>query len=160
MASGSAVFQRQDGKWIVVMGGNTTNTNIYDPVTSTFAAGPTGIVGNVGPGANVFQMPDGRFMLINGNNSVNTNIYNFATNTFTQGANLSDLAGTGSHSFQMPNNKWVVVIGNGSKATDVWTPPAADGGNGTFARSANDLTNPVGVGGGAFQKDDGTYPYS
>ncbi len=154
VASGSAVFQRQDGKWIVILGGNTTTTNIYDPVTSTFSAGPT-LQSAAGTGANVLQLPDGRFMVIDANNNINTDIYNFATNTFTAGPQFSDKVGTGSTAFQMANNKWIITVGNGSKATYLYDPTS--GTTGSLTQVTNNLPNSVGVGGGVFQRDNGSY---
>jgi hypothetical protein len=159
VASGSAVFERPDGKWVVIMGGGNTSTNIYDPFAGTtglgaFSVGPN-LNGAAGAGANVFQLADGRFMVIDGNNSVNADLYSPTTNSFTAVNTMTDRAGMGSTSFQRPDGTWVVVTGNGSMAYYIYDP--TNGANGTFTRGTTFLTNPVGMGGLSFQRDDGMY---
>jgi len=65
-ASGSAVFQRQDGKYMVFFG---NSSDVYDPAGSnnfgSMAIGPGLPPGaNVAPGTRVIPRSDGKFLIL------------------------------------------------------------------------------------------------
>ena len=121
---GSAVFQRQDGWWISVTGGNAgaaqTTSNIINPIDGTTLAGPT-ITNGTNAGASVIPRADGTFLILTGNGTTTSTVYipyggtwgvGAGIGTAGAGPTLATAVGVGSVPFQRPDGKWVIINGN------------------------------------------------
>ena len=128
---GSHSIQRPDGKFLVILGAQTTDTSIYDPYASTsapaFTAGPA-LTANTRATSHSIQRPDGKFLVILGNNNSNTSIYDPVANTIVAGPSVvgtaANLVNTGSHSIQRPDGKFLVILGNNDSNTSIYDPIA------------------------------------
>jgi hypothetical protein len=161
VTTGSFVFETVYGKWLIGCGGAQA-TNIYDPTTGMFTAGPTWssvYAVNSGAGAHVIQRPDYTYLIILGGGSVRTIIYNPTTNAFSAGPDLSAGANSGSHSFQRSNGTWVTVLGSATSSTtvNIYDPTASATGTYTDPGGSWYLSNAAGVGALSFQRSDGKY---
>jgi hypothetical protein len=134
------------------LGNTTTTTNIYDPATNTFSAGPA-LTAEASAGSHSFQRPDGKFVTILGNTVAVTNIYDPATNAFTAGPALTAAAAMGAFSFQRPDGKFVTILGGfpGSPTTNIYDPAT----NAFTAGPA--LTANASFGSHSFQRPDGKF---
>jgi hypothetical protein len=158
MGAGSTAFQRQDGNFIVVLGGGTS-TQIYSPGASneqgTFAAGPA-TSANVGAGSVILRRTDGKVLLIHGGAAGTTSIYDPTQNTFSVGPAIASggTVTTGSFQFTRPDGKWIVGLGGGS-TTNIYDPSSAglNGGGAFIAGPA--LGGTAGAGAHAIQLPDG-----
>ncbi len=70
---------REDGKYLLIIGGASTVTNIIDPSkglndTTQFTSGPT-LNAALGAGGHLIPRPDGRYQIIRGGASTTTDIY-------------------------------------------------------------------------------------
>ncbi|MBI2475918.1 MAG: DUF5011 domain-containing protein [Candidatus Taylorbacteria bacterium] len=134
LASSSAfAIQRPDGKFLVILGNNTADTSIYDPVANSFTAGPAlaGSTANkAGAGAHAIQRPDGKFMIVLGNNTLGTTVYDPVANTFASSSPLvgtaANLAYYGAHSLLRPDGKFLVILGNDTANTSIYDPVASN----------------------------------
>ncbi len=113
-------FQRNDGKFITIVGGGSAQTRIYDPTTGAFTTGPT-LTTTVNTGSVGFQRPDGNFLIAVGTSTV-TNIYDQNSNTFYAGPSLGGNTGTGALAFQRPDGKFIIVRGGNVLMTDIYDP--------------------------------------
>jgi hypothetical protein len=157
---GSHSLLRPDGKFLVVLGNNTANTAIYDPIANTFSAGPS-IVGttsnNADEGTHSIQRPDGKFLVIIGNNGSSTSIYDPVNNTFSAGPTVTgssaNAVSEGAHSLQRPDGKFLVVLGGIFTGTDtsIYDPESNTFSPGP-ALSGDSL-----IGGHAIQRPDGKF---
>jgi hypothetical protein len=118
--AGAHVLDLNNGKFLVILGGATTTTKLYDEATNAFSTGPTACT--VGAGAHSFLMGDGRFFTVCGNASTTTNIYDPVANTFSAGPSLFTAAGAGANSFARPDGLYAIVSGGASTATQILDP--------------------------------------
>jgi site-specific recombinase XerD len=118
---GSLSFQRPDGKFVTLIGNGSQITNIYDPATNAFSAGPN-LIGAPGGNVNVIQRPDGKYVIVLGNGSNTTNIYDPYSNTITAGNTSTCNTGTGLPMLR-PDGKYVLLC-NSSSATTIYDPVA------------------------------------
>ena len=163
VTTGSFAFETIYGKWIVGLGGTQT-TNMYDPSTNSFSAGPSWsaqTATNTGAGAHVIQRPDYKYEIILGGGNTATVVYDPVSNTYALGPALSAGANTGAHSFQRSNGTWVTVLGGGSAVTTNIYDPTANSGAGTFTDAGSTTYlfagNNAGAGAHSFQRPDGKY---
>lgn len=106
ISAGSSNFRitsgPQNGKQLVVCGGNTTSTTIYDPATHTFSVGPV-LTATVGTGGNSFAVTSGvlagRHLVMLGNSTPNTSVFDPGTVTFAAGPTTTGNVTTGSLNF-------------------------------------------------------------
>lgn len=120
LGAGGHAIRRPDGIFLVVRGGGTTTTYIYNPVANTFSTGPA-LKGNAGAGSNSFQRPDGKFLVIHGNNLATTSIYDPVANTTTTGPTMTAAAGAGSFTIVKSAGVFLVLRGNTSNGTQIYT---------------------------------------
>jgi hypothetical protein len=141
-ASTTVVMKRPDGKFVIIAGNGTANSNIYDPALATSTAAtvstskPTVPIGN---GALAFKRPDGKFLIVIGNassstptvsgalNASTTNIYDPVADTYIAGPSLatggtSNGAGAGSAVIPLPNGRVLIIHGNTTNATSIYDP--------------------------------------
>jgi hypothetical protein len=150
---GSHSILRPDGKYLVINGGATATTNIYDPVANTFSTGPTLSSGVAYTGGFSIQRPDGKFLVVNGNHVANTNIYDPIANTFTAGpAVASSLINFGAHAIQRPDGKFLIVNANTNAVNNIYDPVAN-----SMAAGPSLATSTSGAGSHSIQRPDGTF---
>ncbi len=121
-----------NGQFIVVRGGSTNATFLYDPVANLFATGPT-LSANVGDGAHAIDITAGpnagRTLIIHGSAVNTTSLYDPGPGTFSAGPTLSANAGACAHAFQINGGgnagKMLVVHGNSSTTTSMLEPGPA-----------------------------------
>jgi hypothetical protein len=175
--TGFKAFQRADSKFVLLPGGSSTNTLIYDPAGSNnfglIKIGPPLATGSIGAGSQVIKRSDGWFIVINGNSLASTNVYNPAatssagTNqtagdlgTFLAGPSLTGNVTTGSFAFQKPNGQWIIGLGGGT-TTNVYdpftTPGSGVSGGGTFSAGPSLGATSSGAGAHAIQLPDGRW---
>lgn len=118
-ASQGAIFlERPNGTYLLIQGGNTANTSIYDPGTNTFSAGP-GVGGNVDWGGHAFRLPDGKFYVTLGN-STTGRIYDPVANTFSAGPSTTDNTLWGVNSIPLSNGNFLIVHGANTTTTTIY----------------------------------------
>jgi hypothetical protein len=158
---GAHSIQRPDGKFLLILGNNTSNTSIYDPVANSFTAGPSivgTVFGNAYDGAHSIQRPDGKFLVILGGATSNTSVYDPVANSFTAGPAItgtaSGAANSGAHSIQRPDGKFLVLLGI-TTSTSIYDPVANSftAGPAVVGTSAGDL----GDGAHSIQRPDGKF---
>jgi prepilin-type N-terminal cleavage/methylation domain-containing protein len=120
---GAHALQRPDGKFLIFVGGVTSNTTLYDPQANTAAVGPTA-TGNIGSGSFSIERPDGKFLIAIGNGSTPTAIYDPVANTFVAGPNTTNSVGIGSHAVKRPDGKFLIYLANGTAFTNIYDPVA------------------------------------
>ncbi|MBX4195607.1 hypothetical protein KW796_01465 [Candidatus Parcubacteria bacterium] len=173
IGNGALAFKRPDGKFLIVMGNTSsttvssvgaTTTNIYDPVTDTYVAGPNlatgGSSNGAGAGAAVIPLPSGRVLIIHGNATNATSVYDPVQNTMTAGPNPTAVVGYGSIVIPRPNGQYMFIPGMVSLTSctvnttvNLFDPYAM-----VFTTNAG-VANAGGTGPGAFalQRSDGTW---
>jgi hypothetical protein len=157
---GSHSLLRTDGKLLVVLGNNTANTAVYDPVANTFSSGPS-IVGttsnNADEGTHSIQRPDGKFLVIIGNNSTSTSVYDPVANSFSAGPAVAGSSGStvseGAYSIQRPDGKFLIILGGIFTGTDT---SIYDHESNTFSPGPALSTDSL-IGGHAIQRPDGKF---
>ena len=120
VGAGANVIQIPNGQFILMVGGNSLLTKLYDPDSNTWTAGPA-LPAGCNSGCHSFQLPNGGFFTVLGGATKNTAIYDPASNTFYAGPTLVTSATTGSVSFQRPDGLFVILIG-GSAVTNIYDP--------------------------------------
>jgi hypothetical protein len=133
---GSQVIKRSDGKFLIIAGGGTSNTSIYDPTvwvmpnppslgasdSGSFTPGPS-VPGNVTTGSFSFETIYGKWIVGIGGSST-TYIYDPSLGQFSTGPSLAGGAttGAGAHVIQRPDNTFLLILGGGSTGTQVYNP--------------------------------------
>lgn len=115
LSTGALAFKRHNGTFLIVAGGNTTNTNIYDPVANTFTQGPA-LTDRVAEGSQVVAMPNGRVTIIHGNLRQTTTMYDSLSNSTVSGAMLATTVGRGSFVIPKPDGKYLIGPGASTQA--------------------------------------------
>ncbi len=112
---------------MVVHGGGTSATSLYDPITNTFTAS-TSITGSAGAGAHTFQVPTGssvypQRILLHGNSLTDFSWYDPSLTSFTLDSTpLPYAIGAGAHSFNMttaPYGGYVMTVCGGSSTNTI-----------------------------------------
>lgn len=88
----------------------TATTEIYNPVTGTFSAGPAMITARSGHSA--ITLNDGRILVLGGADIKNVEVYTPATNTFTAVGSMASAHGNGLGVVKLPSGKVLVVGGD------------------------------------------------
>ncbi|MDP2815910.1 MAG: hypothetical protein Q8O19_04450 [Rectinemataceae bacterium] len=167
LGRGALAFKRPDGKFLVVLGGATTTTNIYDPVLSTFTLGPV-TTGVVGRGALVIPLPNGRVLIAHGNQLTTTSVYDPVNNVMIAGPETTVFVGPGSLAIPNTNGTWFIALGVAAVAesataytcstirttTNLFDPYAM-----AFTATTGQpaMTTGIGPGAFAFQRSDGMW---
>ncbi|MBI3888453.1 hypothetical protein HY311_01525 [Candidatus Nomurabacteria bacterium] len=159
VGAGGFAIRRPNGKYLVVLGGGSAVTNIYDqyaPSGSRFTLGPS-IVGTA-PSGGAFTIlnVDGTYTILPGAGATSTSLYDPVRNTMTAGP--LQTAATNLGGFAIPlqgsmNNMYKVIAGSavGTVSTATMTYNANTK---TFFLGAV-LGGANGSGGFAFQRQDG-----
>ncbi len=111
--TGHSTTLLDNGK-VLVAGGPDNTTELYDPATQSFSAGPSMTSGG---GNRALRLPNGKVLVVFGA-AVPAELYDPSTNSFTQTGSMSTRSG--GFPVLMPNGK-VVVAGDGSN-TEVYDP--------------------------------------
>lgn len=131
--------------------GMLDSTELYDPVTNTFAAGPTM---NVARGfATATLLPNGKVLIAGGYTSppianyLTTELYDPVTNAFAPAANTANmnLEHSGAAAVLLPNGKVLIAGGDTGTADDSRTELYNPVSN-TFAASTAKMNEPRGFG--------------
>ena len=155
---GALAFKRPDGKFLIVLGGVTTATSIFDPVANTFTAGPV-LTAAAGDGAQVIPLPNGRVLIVHGNFTNTTSIYDPIQNVMIGGPVPSTVVGHGSIVIPRPDGTFLFIPGTITPTcvalnavTNIFDPYTM-----TFGGiNAVTLTG-TGPGAFAFQRNDGLW---
>ncbi|HQI20143.1 MAG TPA: hypothetical protein PLW55_12415, partial [Leptospiraceae bacterium] len=145
---------------MVVLGNNTTTTNIYDPSTNMFSNGPT-LTGSAAPGTIQFTIPSGthsgKTLIVHGASS---SMYDPATGSMVAGPAPSGTLGIGSAAFVVPAGgaqpgKVMIVHGGSLLTTSLYNPATHTMGAGAalgFGPTGGSFTMyiPTGTQGGKF----------
>lgn len=116
------------GKTLLIQGGATTNTSLYDPATHTFSAGPAlPVAANDG----AFNLPissgtqSGKIRVVLANTN-NTALYDPSLHTFAAGSTLSANAGVGANAFNVTSGtnsgKTIFIHGGAALTTSLYDP--------------------------------------
>ena len=115
---GAIFLERPNGTYLLIQGGATSNTSIYDPSTNSFSAGPS-VGGNVDWGGHAFRLPDGRFYVTLGN-STTGRIYDPVANTFSAGPSTTGNTLWGVNSIPLSNGNFLIIHGANSTTTTIY----------------------------------------
>ncbi len=157
-STGAFAFKRPDGKFLVVVGGGSRVTNIYDPIANTFTAGPL-LTQAAGEGALPIALPNGNVLVLHGGFRRSTTVYNPFTNTTMSGSTTNLVIGRGSMAIPRPNGQYMVVPGTSTQtcalqtATMLFDPYTMQFVNNTAAP----ITTGTGPGAFAFERFDGQW---
>jgi len=118
----------QAGKTLMIVANSSSSTQIYDPATNTYTAGPS-LGANAYTGSHSFAITSGpntgKILVVVGESAL-TRIYNPATHTFSAGPDLETKASTGSHSFAITTGpqagKVLTITANASSITKLYDP--------------------------------------
>ncbi|MGH7246076.1 MAG: beta strand repeat-containing protein, partial [Candidatus Levyibacteriota bacterium] len=156
--AGALALPRPDGQALIIEGGASANTQLYDPYNGTtsqgsFTAGPSlpsGCEIN-GAGSVAIQLPNYTYLILSKAN-VNT-IYDPSAGTFgaCNGTGPSTALADGAHAIPLQNGKYLIIVGSGSTKAIIYDPTA-----GTFTDHGTAL-NTVGAGAHSFMRPDGTW---
>lgn len=153
VGAGAMNIKRPDGRILIILGnGNAiaTGTNIYDPASNTFAAGPALVGGTVNTGGNAIQISTGRVLLFK--SAATSNYLDPIQNTFLAGPTaLANAAG----SFLIPRSDGKILKATGATNTTSIIDPAAN----TVVTGTSAPTLPCSINTGAhvFQRQTGEY---
>ncbi|MFZ2522630.1 MAG: hypothetical protein WAX44_03075, partial [Minisyncoccia bacterium] len=125
LGTGGFAVKRPDGKFLIVLGGGlgtaSSTTNVFDPVTSTFSAGPdlASISGTTGAGwgASAITLTNGKILIMHGGSTAFTSIYDPVNNTMIAGprpqssATAVAVVGPGSLWIPRPDGTYLFVPG-------------------------------------------------
>ncbi len=154
VGAGARFIRRFDGSLILILGGNSTMTNIYNPTNNQFIYGPSLTTG-VASGSAVFQRPDGKWIVVVGGGTSTTNIYDPSLGNggaFTAGPALAaGNANYGANVFQLSDGRFMLINGGGTNTTNIYNPISN-----TFT-SGPTLTTNVGSGSQTIQRSDGKW---
>lgn len=118
-----------EARTLIIRAGNTTGSNIYDPITNAVRNGPP-ITGSPNTASHGFRIATGlyasKYMLIDGNSNT-TRVYNPIDNGTFAGPNLNAAANTGSMSLSVTagvhNGKYIIFHGSAT-TSDLYDPAA------------------------------------
>lgn len=151
--AGSFATKRPDGKYLVVLGNSTTTTNIYDPDSNTFSAGPN-LSGNAAVGASAIINTDGSMTIVHGGGLTTSSIYDPIRNTVITGPTLTTAANCGFWAIPLQNGMYKTFVGVASGVVGVTTAMNYNPATKTFV-AGTALTGAHGCGSFAFQRQDG-----
>jgi hypothetical protein len=154
--NGGFALKRPDGKFLVMLGNGST-TNIYDPYLNTFVSGPSTMQA-VGQGAFAIPNTDGTFTILHGNGAITSSLYDPVRNTMIQGPVPTTATSCGGNAIplQIPNaNMWRVIVGANSGAASSTVSMNYDASAKIFTANGTALSSAVGCGGFSFQRADG-----
>jgi len=159
--AGSLSLPRPDGQALMIIGGATSTTVVYNPNSSAlgaFSTGPSldgvqaaGTCGINGNGSVALRRSDGKYVIVS-KASVST-IYDPVANTFTcRSANgPASALGDGAHAIPLQNGKFLIIRG-GATTTSFIYDPSTD----TFSSHGTNLTS-TSTGAFSLMKQDGTW---
>jgi hypothetical protein len=156
--AGALWLARPDGQALLVVGGATGNSQLYNQSSATgnigvFAAGPTLGTGCEinGAGSVAFKRQDGKYVVLSKANA--STVYDPYLNTFTCSTSNGPATalGDGAHAIPMQNGNFLIVVGGNSTASYVYDPVAN-----TYTSHGTALTA-VTTGGFSLMNLDGTW---
>jgi len=157
--AGGFAIKRPDGKFLVVAGGATTNTNIYDPDANTFSAGPNTTVA-VGAGGFSIANADGTYTIVHGGGVTSSSIYDPVRNTMIIGPITPANIQCGAFAIPRPKfNQYYVTFGSAVGVTGSATSSVYDAQTKIFSATAQSSVPAVAnsCGSVAFQRQDGLW---
>lgn len=119
----------QQGNYLLVAGGATSSTRIFDVTTATFSAGPP-LGANAGAGGHSISITTGpnagKTLVLHGGSTTSTEIFDPATNTFSANtaATTANITGA-SHSYALrtgPAAGKFMTITTGSQNSEIYDP--------------------------------------
>ncbi|GAB4425039.1 MAG: hypothetical protein OHK0011_06030 [Turneriella sp.] len=151
----------EESPFLMVRGGGSTGSTIYDPVEHKVRAGPT-IMAGAAPNAGAHAIAissgplAGKYLFVRGNNTNATRVFSSNDRSSSMaGPALSGNAGTGAHTFSIPSGpqagKVLIVHGNNLTTTSLYDPAT----NNIAAGPA--LSAQAGAGAHAFSIPSGTH---
>ena len=148
--AGAHVIQRPDNTFLLILGGGSTATQVYNPATNAWTnSGTPTLAYAANTGSHSFQLSNGKWITVaGGGSSVQTSLYD-PVNGGTYGS-YSDPgsnyylysgnnAGAGALAFQRPDGMYIIMSGNNSTNATLY-----DGGwntSGTWTSEAISSTN-------------------
>ena len=149
IGAGAVAFQREDSRFVLVAGGGSNTTRIYDQSGNAFTAGPT-LPLNATSGTNAFQRPDSKFMILIGGTNQSaiytaTGSATSTTGTMNTGPTLTANVGPGSLVLRRSDGKFIVILGNSTAVTNIYDPtafPIAVPGNPSATDSGSFIAGP------------------
>ncbi len=154
VGAGALNIKRSDGRVTIILGnGNAiaTGTNVYDPASNSFAAGPALVGGTVNTGGSAIQINTGRILLFK--STATSNWYDPVLNTFAAGPTPT---ANGAGAFVIPRSDGKIFKANGGNAatTNIIDPQS---GVAVTATSAPTLPCNINTGAHTFQRPTGEY---
>ncbi len=156
--AGALWLARPDGQALLVVGGATGNSQLYNQSSGTtnigaFTAGPTLGTGCEinGAGSVAFKRQDGKYVVLSKANA--STVYDPYLNTFTCSTSNGPATalGDGAHAIPMQNGNFLIIVGGNSTASYVYDPIAN-----TYTSHGTALTA-VTTGGFSLMNLDGTW---
>jgi hypothetical protein len=162
ISDGAFSLKRPDGKFLVVMGGSRNTTNIYDPVTNTFIAGPS-LSGLAGFGATAIPNADGTFTIVHGNGLTTSSLYDPVrmptfTGVMSPGPTLTTAANCGFLAIPLKNGYYKIGPGYAPTAVGNTTAMSYDPRAKMFSAATatgGPFVATIACGATAFQRPDG-----
>jgi len=160
IGAGAMSISRADGKFLVIKGGATNASSIYDSIAGAFTSSQTIVcngITTVGVGAIALPRPNGMYTLICGvaasTTTATSNVDPMGNTPSTIGpALITAVTGAGAVAFKRPDGKYLVTIGASTpgSATNVFDPVANSftagpaGASGTWSTGSLSLPMPDG----------------
>ncbi len=159
---GAQILPRPDGSALIINGGSTATTQLYNPNNGTITNGaPIGSVSSGpalptnceinGAGSVAIQLPNWRYVILSkANVSV---IYDAAANTMgpCQAVGPGTALGQGAHAIRYQDRKILIMVGGNSTASYIYNPTLN-----TYTTHGTNLTA-IGIGAHTVMNYDGTF---
>jgi hypothetical protein len=154
---GGFALKLPTGKYLIVLGNNTTATNFYDPDTNTFTAGPsTSIAVNIG--ALAIPNADGTYTITHGGGTTTSSLFDPYRQTggaMPAGPTLATANNCGAWAIPLRNGMYKMFQGVAYNAVGVTTNMNYDPRTKIFSAGASALTGNHGCGSFVIQQADG-----
>jgi hypothetical protein len=128
VGAGALSITRSDGKYLVLLGGSTSLTNVYNSAGNSFSAGASSITNAVGVGALALPRVDGKYQVMVGGGISNTSIVDpTLTVAPVAGSTLNvGTAGAGTVAFRRANGRFLITAA-GVSNTNIFNPTITTG---------------------------------
>ncbi|MBI5620863.1 SH3 domain-containing protein, partial [Candidatus Gottesmanbacteria bacterium] len=126
VGAGAHSITRPDGKYMVILGGGISTTNVYDSVANTYSTtGTVTLSAAAGAGATSIPRPDGKYLVILGGATSTTSVVDpVGTTVSAAGPTLTaGTAASGTAIYRRANGR-ILVIEGGVSNTAVYNPVA------------------------------------
>ena len=148
VSTGGHSFLRDDGLFVLVHGGQSSDTSLYNPVAESFSASP-GLTGSFGvdEGANSVRILDDKFLVVHGRTLNETTVYEDTGAGYSTyiGPTTCNFVGGGAHSIALSSTRWLLIrgIGNDSNPDTCYLDYDSGSDQGTPGNSGLTFTNAV-----------------